>query len=64
MFQVVRAGLGQRQRSRPALEQRQAQFVFEDFDLMADRRSGHAQLIGGSLEATALGRDMKRFQKP
>ena len=64
VFQIVRAGFGQREGSRAAIEQRQAEFVFEHLDLVTDGRSGDTQLVGGSLEATALGCDLKSLQKP
>ena len=60
----MRAGLGQRQGSRAALEQRQAKLIFEHFDLVTDGRRGNAQLGGGGLEAAALGSDLKSLQKP
>ena len=49
------AGLGQDDLARAAQEQRRAEPLLEQLDLVAHRRLGHAELLGGAGKAQAAG---------
>src|SRR5262245_62599913 len=57
-----RTGIRQRQGARPAAEQGTPAIAFQQSDLMADRRGGHAQLGCGLLETHMPGGGVKRAE--
>ena len=58
-YRETLAGLGQAHLARHAQEQRRADPLLEQLDLIADRRLGHAQLLAGTGEAAEPGRGLE-----
>jgi len=54
-FQITLAGIAQPQLIMQALKQLQTEFIFQRFDLMADRALGHAHFLRGQGKAAVSG---------
>ena len=57
------AGVGQLDRPRAAVEQREAKLLLERADLVAERRGRHVQLLGRPGEAQVAGDRLEGFQR-
>ncbi len=63
VFEQHVGGLGRRQPARAALEQRNAQFLFQQLDLAADDRRRGAELVGRAADR-ATGHDLIEVLQP
>src|SRR5580698_1844610 len=63
MLEIVRAGVGERERAHPALEQRDTQLLLQRLDLMTHCGGCDVKLLRRRLEALQPGRDLERLEK-